>query len=146
MTILKLYDDISANADESKSQTNEETQKINSCSKLSIWKSIGLRFAFLLASLFCIMWFVWSCIAYIGRASRLLLFFKTRFAPIGIKTRYKKSFRFTAISFLGCAIAAFSPYIGLSFLSTYFGIFANDFSKEGIQLDELIATVKKLSA
>ncbi len=146
MAIFKLYDDDSVYSEDSDSHLDEKVQNIKTCKKLFFWKSLGLRCAFLLASLFCIVWFLRPALAYLCWTIFSYIPSKARFIAIKNRAHHWKSLNLTMISFFGCMMASISPHLGLPFLSAYFGLFTKDFSKEAIHLDELIAKVKRLSA
>ncbi len=138
MAIYRLYTD--------ENEQNEEEEVGEEVSRPSFWRSMGLRFAFLFAVCFCMMWFFWVCGALAGWT--LVGWSRSRKCFLAKKKQahYTKSLHLTSISFLGCLLATFSPYMGLSFLLAYFGVFSDEFQKEGIILDELIDKVKRLSA
>jgi hypothetical protein len=141
MAILKLFDEPDSKITNDEELVFDSASKFNDlpgCNKLSVWKSITLRFAFFFASLFCVVWFAWSLLGYVA--------WGLRYVFLRNKKNNRKSLNLTAASFCGCSIATLSPRMGLSFLSAYFCLFSKKSNIEGIHLDDLIARVKRLSA
>jgi hypothetical protein len=151
MAIVNLYEEESSSLEHQDENLVEEAlsleEEIQACTKKpSFWKTLGLRVAFLFAVFFCVAWFFWTCMAYVGWCVMSIVSPANRFIAQKNRIRYAKGLHLTSISFLGCSLAIMSPYLGLSFLLAYFGVFSSEFRKEGIYLNELIDRIKRFSA